>query len=155
MQHEILLHRLAFCFGISGTVLEWFTSNLSRRTQSVKVNGILSVDVPLMYGVPQGSVLGQILFSLYTTPLNVVIQGFHTPPACRWQTNLYKPIPKNPTSPPCNITSQLCRARWLKIGSYKERLQLICLMIQKEKLVGVSKFSNSYTWYCKYFEKSN
>ena len=50
---------------------------LSRQTQSVKVNNILCKDVHLIYGVPQGSVLGPMLFSLYTTPLSGVIQNFH------------------------------------------------------------------------------
>ena len=45
---------------------------LSRWTISVKVNGILSKDVPLIYGVPWGP----ILFTLHTTPLSEVIQIF-------------------------------------------------------------------------------
>lgn len=76
INHEILLHRLSLCFGFSGVALRWFTSYLSLRTQSVKVNDTLSKAVPLIYGVPQGSVLGPILFTLYTTPLSEVIQSF-------------------------------------------------------------------------------
>ena len=76
INHEILLHRLSLSFGFSGVALRWFTSYLSLRTQSVKVNDTLSKAVPLIYGVPQGSVLGPILFTLYTTPLSEVIQSF-------------------------------------------------------------------------------
>ena len=67
IDHSILLTRLNTCFGISGSVLSWFTSYLSHRFQSVSVAGVTSAAVLLLYGVPQGSVLGPILFTLYIT----------------------------------------------------------------------------------------
>ena len=54
---------------IDGTALEWFRDYLHSRRQAVNVNGTLSEEAPVMYGVPQGSVLGPILFTLYTSPL--------------------------------------------------------------------------------------
>ena len=56
-----------------GRCLDWFKSNLSDRTQCIKIGSVLSEARKLKFGVPQGSVLGPILFSLYTTPLSKVI----------------------------------------------------------------------------------
>ena len=62
------------CYGISGTALSWFSSYLTNRTQSVIVNDHISQVSSLSYGVPQGSLLGPILFILYTKPLSDLIQ---------------------------------------------------------------------------------
>ena len=70
--HNILITRLRGTFGCSGTVLEWFISYLSCRTQSVFV-GHESTPSVLKCGVPQISVLGPLLFTLYTHPLSTVI----------------------------------------------------------------------------------
>ena len=56
VDHGILLSRLSNRFGITGTVLEWFRSYLSDRTQFVQVNGACSASHVLEFGVPQGSV---------------------------------------------------------------------------------------------------
>ena len=74
IDHAILLHRLQHDFGLSGTVLDWFSSYLSGRIQSVSVHSHTSVPASVSCGVPQGSVLGPILFVLYTTPLSAVIE---------------------------------------------------------------------------------
>jgi exonuclease III len=69
VDHDILLSRLSTCYGISGAVLEWFKSYLSERTQFVRINDSYSQSSRVTQGVPQGSVLGPILYSLYTSPL--------------------------------------------------------------------------------------
>ena len=73
LDHAILLRRLESTFGISGVALSWFESYLSDRTQSVVVDGLMSTPIPLVFGVPQGSVLGPVLFILYSQPLSDVI----------------------------------------------------------------------------------
>ena len=73
--HDRLLDSLSSWFGVGGVVLHWFKSYLSDRVQCIKIGSILSDAKKLLYGVPQGSVLGPILFSLYTTPLSKVIQN--------------------------------------------------------------------------------
>ena len=75
IDHTILLGRLNGYYGISELALGWFKSYLSGRTHSVKVGSTLSNPVALQYGVPQGSVLGPILFSLYTNPISSIIQS--------------------------------------------------------------------------------
>ena len=69
LEHEILLHRLRNKLGVSGTVLEWFRSYLADRSQQVFISGSVSSKSSLTVGVPQGSVLGPILFNVYTLPL--------------------------------------------------------------------------------------
>ena len=69
---NILTTRLRSTFGCSGTVPEWFISYLSCRTQSLFV-GHESTPSVLKCGLPQGSVLGPLLFILYAHPLSTVI----------------------------------------------------------------------------------
>ena len=69
-------------FGISGTVLHWFASYLEGREQSVKVDNVLSSPSPLQFGVPQDSVLGPVLFTLYSQPLSYLI--------CRHECDYHK-----------------------------------------------------------------
>ncbi len=73
-----ILHRW---IGLSGTVLSWFKSDLSQRSQFVYLGTNRSQTVPLCQGVPQGSVLGPVLFSVYMLPLGKIIQkyglGYH------------------------------------------------------------------------------
>ena len=71
--HQILLSRLNSVFGIQSTALQWFHSYLSDRYQSTSGNNLSSSPSQLMYGVPQGSVLGPILFVLYPMPLSNII----------------------------------------------------------------------------------
>ena len=72
IDHIILITRLRATFGCSGMVLDWFISHLSHRTQSVFV-GHESTPSIVHCGVPRGSVLGPLLFNLYTHPLSTVI----------------------------------------------------------------------------------
>src|SRR5271156_4497020 len=58
--------------GIRGLVLSWFSSYLSNHTQSVFLKGVSSEAVNLSCGVPQGSVLGPILFNIYSQPLGEI-----------------------------------------------------------------------------------
>ena len=73
IDHGILLSRLESRLGISGAALGWFRSYLSQRTQFVQIDKYRSKPIPLNCGVPQGSVLGPLLFSIYIEPLGDII----------------------------------------------------------------------------------
>ena len=68
VSHNLLLTCLQYRFGVQGQVLKWIHSYLAFRTQNVTVGDYESDPVTLKQGIPQGSVLGLILFSLYTSP---------------------------------------------------------------------------------------
>ena len=67
--HRKLLNRLQKRYGITESALSWISSYLHDRTQSVHVNSATSQNKKLSTGVPQGSVLGPILFNLYMAPV--------------------------------------------------------------------------------------
>ena len=75
IDHTKLLRRLQ-SLGVQGSALNWFRSYLSGRNQSVYVNKVKSKSRELPYGVPQGSVLGPILFTLYTLPLGDIASKY-------------------------------------------------------------------------------
>ena len=61
LDHNILLKKLRY-YGIEGTPLKWFTSYLNQRSQYVELNGSQSHRKIILTGVPQGSILGPLLF---------------------------------------------------------------------------------------------
>ena len=75
LDHDILISRLTAQFGFTGTVLSWFMSYLYGRLQRVIIKHTESKSQPLTSGVPQGSVLGPLLFVLYFGPLQDVIKS--------------------------------------------------------------------------------
>ena len=74
VDHQRLLDILKNRIGITDTALQWFSSYLSGRTETVQVPNGSSAEAPMRFGVPQGSVLGPILFTIYTIGLDDIMQ---------------------------------------------------------------------------------
>ena len=70
IDHSVLLGKLLKDYGISDTALRWCKSYLENRSFAVKINDKMSTFLELLFGVPQGSLLGPILFILYRYGLN-------------------------------------------------------------------------------------
>ena len=78
VDRKILISRLKSSLGIRGNVLNLFSSYLANRSQCVSVDGFVSNSFPLPQGVPQGSCLGPLLFTIYASKMFQIIRN-HLP----------------------------------------------------------------------------
>ena len=76
VDHSILLERLSTSFGLGGQAYSWFDSNISGRSQSVRLGGTSSPKTSVRFGIPQGSVLGPVLYVLYTAVVARIVESF-------------------------------------------------------------------------------
>ena len=76
INHRLLLKKLQDMYGISGTVLKWLKSYLTDRNFKVVVKKASSNSCVLEIGVPQGSILGPLLFILYTKDLEAIVTKY-------------------------------------------------------------------------------
>ena len=90
INHNVLLNRLQYLYGITGTVFKWFQSYTEQRNNEVCVGDSISQRRPVMPGVSQGSVLGARLFTMYTYPLALIFNKhkveYHS---CAYDAHVY------------------------------------------------------------------
>jgi len=79
VDHCILLSFLRDQIGLTGSALHIFETYLEGRTQCISISNVLSTVSKLIFGVPQGSVLGPIIFCTYTLPLGKILQYHNIP----------------------------------------------------------------------------
>uniref|UniRef100_A0A8C6KA24 Reverse transcriptase domain-containing protein n=1 Tax=Nothobranchius furzeri TaxID=105023 RepID=A0A8C6KA24_NOTFU len=152
VDHNVLLERLEHVVGIKGTALGWFKSYLSDRFHFVNVHDKSSSFSRVTCGVPQGSVLGPILFTIYMLPIGKIIRqhgiNFH----CNANdTQLYLSI--NPDEPNRLGRLQAClediknwmTLNFLLLNQDKTEVLIFGPEIQKRKLLSQSPDLNGIT----------
>ena len=78
VDHSLLLQKLEL-YGFDTASLDWIQSYLSDRNQCVCINGSVSPLLPVVTGVPQGSILGPILYTLFTNELPEIVHNIECP----------------------------------------------------------------------------
>ena len=102
----ILLQTLNTRFGVSGTALKWFESYMTDRTHSVRLGSDTSDARPLRYGVPQGSVMGPLMFTMYSAPVDDILKLYPDVSYHKFADDLQLYISYRP-----NVPGDLDRAR--------------------------------------------
>ena len=133
IDHTILLTFLKEHIGLGGPVLDLFQSYLSGRTQCISIEGVLSELKELVYGVPQGSVLGLLEFCIYIIPIGAILKHYNinyqiyaddTQLYCAFELESFDQVFSSIRTCICDIRSWMIKNK-LKINDDKTELLII------------------------------
>ena len=152
VDHHILLNSLRNLVGLSGTVLNWFVSYLTDRHFFVSMDTCSSGTHEIKCGLPQGSILGPILFNLYMIPLGDVIRwhgiSFHS---YADDTQLYTAVSPDDTGPLDTLLNCILdikswmAANFLQLNQDTTKVLVIGPEGQREKLLTLQDLKPSKT----------
>ena len=137
LDYTILLDRLSRYFGFSHKVLRWFSSYRTGRMQSVTIVNTTTSLRRLEFGVPQGSILGPLLFTLYTAPIQDIFSAHN--PDCMFyadDSQLYMTIDPHYQLPALN-TLQKCISEVIEWSTINK---LVCSPSNAEVIQFSSRF---------------
>ena len=136
IDHTILLDKLRY-YGIKGTALKWFTSYLSHRTQYVQYKDKTSSKSQITTGVPQGSILGPLLFIIYVNDLKNISKSFKFIIYAD-DTTLIEPICSFENEE--SINSELCKVvEWLALNKLSLNAKKTKMMLFHYKQRNIKK----------------
>ena len=147
VDHLILLEKI-HNYGIRGKLHTWITSYLRDRTQTVVINGKKSNPAPVVSGVPQGTVLGPILFLLYINDLNTCVEHSFLSSFAD-DTRIMKEIRKV-TDVDCLQADLNASVQWSKHNNMKlhtSKFEYLCHVTNTSKALKVLPFSSQYYQY--------
>ena len=143
INHDILLQKLKL-YGLSEPAISFFKSYLSNRTQSVSLNGVISSKKDNRRGVPQGSILGPLLFSLYINDLplsvkNAICDLFADDTSLQYASFDINDIEHN-LNRSMNAITDWCRDNDMLVHPDKTESMLICSR-QKRQIISRDKLN--------------